>query len=301
MAFPYVTDLLNALLGTHWQLAIPTFGVLVATAIIVATQVARRETKRLATIGALPPNAESIVSDLALVSALAGLVGARLFHILDHAPEFMANPAAFIFTRSGFSIYGGLLLGAIAGALFLKSRKVPLAPMLDATAPSLMLGYAIGRLGCQLAGDGDWGIAADMALRPAWLPDWLWAQTYHGNILGVVIPAPGVYPTPIYESAAAFALFGVLWALRSHRQRAGYLFALYLLLAGFERLLIEKIRINPEHVVLGVRLTQAEAISCVLILAGLLGALVKSTGNRLWPRVLLAVGVLTALSACAPL
>jgi phosphatidylglycerol:prolipoprotein diacylglycerol transferase len=93
----------------------------------------------------------------------------------------------------------------------------------------------------------------------------------------------------------------VLWALRSHRQRAGYLFALYLLLAGFERLLIEKIRINPEHVVLGVRLTQAEAISCVLILAGLLGALVKSTGNRLWPRVLLAVGVLTALSACAPL
>jgi phosphatidylglycerol---prolipoprotein diacylglyceryl transferase len=301
MSFPYVTDLLNAILGTDWHLPIPTFGILVAVAIIVATRVARIETTRLSMLGALPSATQSIVGDLALISALAGLVGARLFHILDHAAGFMADPAAFVFTRAGFSIYGGLLFGAVAGALFLKNRKVPLAPMLDATAPSLMLGYAVGRLGCQLAGDGDWGIAADMASKPAWLPDWLWAQTYHGNILGVVIPAPGVYPTPIYESAGALVLFGVLWALRSHGQRPGYLFAWYLLLAGFERLLIEKIRVNPEHLLLGVRLTQAEAISCVLIVAGLLGALATSTGRRLWPRVLLAIGVLTALSACAPL
>ena len=206
-----------------------------------------------------------------------------------------------IFSRAGFSIYGGLLFGIAAGVLFLKRRAVPIAPMLDATAPSLMLGYAVGRLGCQLAGDGDWGIASDMTLKPHWLPDWLWAQTYDGNIVGVVIPDPGVYPTPIYESAAAFVLFGVLWALRSDAQRPAYLFSVYLLLAGFERLLVEKIRINPQHDWLVVGVTQAEAISVLFVVAGLLGVLLTLTGRKRWPRILLAVGVVTALSACVPL
>jgi phosphatidylglycerol:prolipoprotein diacylglycerol transferase len=173
--------------------------------------------------------------------------------------------------------------------------------MLDAVAPALMLGYAIGRLGCQLAGDGDWGIPADMTLKPAWLPDWLWAQTYDGNIVGVAIPSPGVYPTPIYESAMALAMFGVLWLLRSEAHRAGYLFSVYLLLAGFERLLIEKIRINVEHSVLGVSLTQAEAISLLLIVAGSVGVLAKLRTRRSWARIAFAAGVLSALSACVPL
>jgi phosphatidylglycerol:prolipoprotein diacylglycerol transferase len=172
--------------------------------------------------------------------------------------------------------------------------------MLDAAAPALMLGYGIGRLGCQLAGDGDWGIAADMALKPGWLPDWLWAQTYAGNILGVVLPAPGVYPTPLYECAAALVLALVLQLVRSPRHRAGFVFSLYLLLAGFERLLIEKIRVNVEHDVLGMALTQAELISVVLIVAGLVGMLATLATRTLWVRILVSLGVLTALSACAP-
>jgi phosphatidylglycerol:prolipoprotein diacylglycerol transferase len=173
--------------------------------------------------------------------------------------------------------------------------------MLDATAPSMMLGYAVGRIGCQLAGDGDWGIASNMALKPTWLPNWLWAQTYDGNIAGVVIPEPGVYPTPIYESAAAFILFAVLLGLRSEVQRPTYLFSVYLIFAGFERLLIEKLRINPEHDWLGIQLTQAEAISVVLVVAGLLGVLLTLRGRRPWTRVLLVLGVATAVSACVPL
>jgi phosphatidylglycerol:prolipoprotein diacylglycerol transferase len=173
--------------------------------------------------------------------------------------------------------------------------------MLDATAPSMMLGYAMGRFACQLAGDGDWGIASNIALKPTWLPDWLWAQTYDGNIVGIVIPDPGVYPTPIYESAAAFMLFVVLLTLRSGVQRPGYLFSVYLIFAGFERLLIEKIRINTEHDWLGIQLTQAEAISVVLIVAGLLGVLFTLHGRRPWTRVRLALGVAAAASACVPL
>jgi phosphatidylglycerol:prolipoprotein diacylglycerol transferase len=301
MSFPYITDILNAILGTQWRLPIPTFGAVVAAAIVVAAGVARKEARRLEAVGRLPRSTQLMIPDLAVVSAVAGIVGARLFHIVDHYSDFAADPSAMIFSRAGFSIYGGLLFGIAAGALFLRRRAIPIVPMLDAVAPSLMLGYGIGRLGCQLAGDGDWGIAADVALKPGWLPDWLWAQTYHGNILGVVIPEPGVYPTPIYESAAALALFGVLWALRSEKQRPGYLFGVYLLLAGFERLLIEKIRINPHHDWLGLHLTQAEAVSILLVAAGLIGVLFTLTGRTPWPRLLLALGVVSALSACVPL
>jgi phosphatidylglycerol:prolipoprotein diacylglycerol transferase len=77
-----------------------------------------------------------------------------------------------ILTRTGFSIYGGLCFGIVVGVIFVKRRSVPVIPMLDATAPAMMLGYGIGRLGCEIAGDGDWGIAANMALKPSWLPDW---------------------------------------------------------------------------------------------------------------------------------
>jgi phosphatidylglycerol:prolipoprotein diacylglycerol transferase len=185
--------------------------------------------------------------------------------------------------------------------LLLRRHRLPIPAMLDALAPSLMLGYAIGRLGCQLSGDGDWGIAADMALKPGWLPDWWWAQTYDGNMLGVVIAQPGVYPAPLYESLAALLLFGVLWALRSLPLRPGHLFSLYLLLAGFERLLVEKIRVNPRHEWFGVALTQAEIISVLLILTGMLGLLVAARGRRLWPRIALATGIVAALSACVPL
>lgn len=132
------------------------------------------------------------------------------------------------------------------------------------------------------------------------MPIWLWAQTYEGNIVGAVIPSPGVYPTPIYESVMALCLFGVLWTLRCHGNRAGFLFSVYLLLAGFERLLIEKIRINLEYHLFGVSLTQAEAIAGLLVVAGLVGVLATLRTRYLWIRIAFCVGVLSALSACVP-
>ncbi|MFM9916883.1 MAG: prolipoprotein diacylglyceryl transferase family protein, partial [Rhizobacter sp.] len=78
-----------------------------------------------------------------------------------------------LLTRSGFSILGGLMFGIIAGVIYTVRAGLPPRTMSDAVAPAMMLGYAIGRLGCQISGDGDWGIAADPALKPAWLPTWL--------------------------------------------------------------------------------------------------------------------------------
>lgn len=300
MSFPYVTDAINALFGTHWHLPFPTFGIIVALAIVSATLVATRLVTQYEEVGKLPPHVHTLVTDMVLVSVLAGIVGARVFDILDNLDRFLANPLSMILTRSGFSIYGGLCFGIVAGVVFVKRRAVPIMPMLDATAPALMLGYGLGRLGCQIAGDGDWGITANMLVKPGWLPEWLWAQTYDGNIAGIIISPPGVYPTPIYELVMALAVFWALWRLRLHHHRAGYLFSTYLLLAGFERLLIEKIRVNTRYDVFGAHITQAEAISFLLVLAGLVGVLMTLRKQRWWTRVILGTGVLCALSACAP-
>jgi phosphatidylglycerol:prolipoprotein diacylglycerol transferase len=300
MSYPYVTDIANAILGTDWHLPIPTFGALVVSAIMIATRVARQEVERQERSGRLPRSTHAIVGDLALISAVAGIVGARVFHIADHPGQFIDSPASMIFSRSGFSIYGGLCFGIPAGILYLKRRSIPITPMLDAVAPAMMLGYGVGRLGCQLAGDGDWGVFANTALKPAWLPHWLWAQTYDGNILGVTIPAPGVYPTPLYEFLAALCVFVVLRAFRSPRHRPGYLFSVYLVLAGFERLLVEKIRVNVRHDLLGYSLTQAEVVSLAVIIAGFVGVLLALRTRAYW-KILFSLGVLSALSACAPL
>ena len=112
--------------------------------------------------------------------------------------------------------------------------------VMDAVAPALMVGYGVGRIGCQLSGDGDWGIA-NTAAQPDWwfLPDWMWAYTYPHNVLneGVRIAgcewqycyelSPAVYPTPFYETIMAFIIVGILWILRKRIKPAGTLFFVY--------------------------------------------------------------------------
>ena len=288
MSFPYLSDVIKALTGYDLPLRLPMFGLLVACAAIAAAACLRAELSRMAQdkrIGnairplkgidgthgwsEVPP--QEIVADLTVAVMLAGIVGARLFHILEHWDSFVASPWPMIFSRLGLSVFGGLILGALAGLVLVKRWKLAARPFFDAIAPALMLGYAIGRIGCQIAGDGDWGRASNMALKPDWLPTWLWAQTYDNNIFGEVIAAPGVYPTPIYETLMAALCFAVLWSLRKHRFKPGWLGALYLVLAGLERLAIEQIRVNPVFTVGGVHATQAEMIAVGITVAGLIG------------------------------
>ena len=255
MSFPFLSDLVKAVSGYDLPLPIPMFGIFVAIATLVAAGLLRRELERLhaaGRIGSVRLRAKSkdgtvtegnvapqdLVPDLTVVVMFAGIIGARMFHILEHTEQFAADPWPMIFSRSGLSIFGGLIVGTLAGLVCVWRWKLPLRPLLDAAAPAMMIGYAIGRIGCQVSGDGDWGSAANMALKPDWLPTWLWAQTYDNNIFGELIAAPGVYPAPIYESAMALVCFAVLWKLRKHPLRTGWLFSVYLLLAGIERLLI---------------------------------------------------------------
>ena len=285
MSFPYLSDALRAITGVNLPLPLPMFGLFVGLAVVVASICLKHEIRRLyatgkiglATIrggeanGSALMHPEATVTDLAFVTIMTGIVGARLFHILENLDQFILDPWGMIFTRSGLSIFGGLILGTMAGLICVRRWKLPLRPMLDAAAPAMMLGYAIGRVGCQVSGDGDWGTVANMVIKPNWLPTWLWAQTYENNVVGIFIPAPGVYPTPLYEVVMSLACFAILWCVRKHPFQAGWLFSMYLLFAGIERMLIEQIRINPVLSFAGLHATQAEFISIAIMLLGLAG------------------------------
>ncbi|GJI99578.1 hypothetical protein RugamoR64_01170 [Duganella rhizosphaerae] len=284
MSYPYLSDVIKAWTGYELPLPLATFGLFVALGALAAGALLRAELKRLYQAGRIGPARvrgreappQDVVSDLTMVVLVAGIFGARLFHILEHTDQFAADPMSMIFTRSGLSIFGGLIVGTLAGMVCVRRWRLPVRPLLDAAAPAMMIGYAIGRIGCQVSGDGDWGIAANMALKPDWLPTWLWAQTYDNNIYGELIALPGVYPTPIYETAMALLCFALLWALRKHAFRIGWLFSVYLMLAGVERLLIEQIRVNPLFNVAGLHATQAEIIAVTLIVLGAIGTLILS-------------------------
>jgi prolipoprotein diacylglyceryltransferase len=155
----------------------------------------------------------------------------------------------------------------------------------DATAPGLMLAYGTGRLGCHISGDGDWGIV-NTAPKPDWmgfLPDWFWTYNYPNNVINEGVPINGcvgnhcmvlpepVFPTPLYESIACILLFAVLWSFRKRIMIPGMLFAIYLIMNGVERFLIEKIRVNTQYHIGSLDITQAEIISMVLFVLGVVG------------------------------
>ena len=216
-----------------------------------------------------------IVSNLTFVAALSGFAGAKLFHHLEHFKEFFADPMVlFRDPFSGLTFFGGLIGGAIGVLWYAGKNGVPWKRMLDMGGPAMMLAYGVGRMGCHMSGDGDWGIE-NLAPKPAWLnwiPDWAWAYNYEGNVHGIILENP-VWPTPFYEVLMALALFVLLWSIRK-KFAPGVLFCVYLIFAGVERFLIEKIRVNPDYHFLGLNFTQAEMISFSFVLIGIVGIII---------------------------
>lgn len=223
------------------------------------------------------------LGDITIIAAISGVVGAKIFALIEDLPRFFADPVGTFFSGSGLAIYGGLIGGFIGVAWYARNKKIPLVPLMDAVAPALIIAYGVGRLGCQFSGDGDWGVVA--ASMPDWwfLPDWMWSQTYPHNVINEGIPiegcsdqycmqlAEGVYPTPLWEALGAFAIGGVLWGIRKRIAAPGVLFFIYVLLNGIERFFVEIIRINDQYNVLGIQLTQAQIIAIFLALIGLAG------------------------------
>lgn len=222
------------------------------------------------------------VGDIVIYAALFGFIGAKIFHNLENWNDFVKDPVGSLIAFSGLTFYGGLICAGIAIILYARSKKIKVVHLCDAMAPTMMLAYALGRIGCQVSGDGDWGIV-NLHPKPfGWLPNWMWAYQYPHNVIGEGVAIPGcagqycnqlpmpVYPTPFYEIVVCLILFFVLWALRKRIKIPGQLFGLYLIFNGVERFFIEKIRVNTKYELLPFKPTQAEIISLVLVLAGIL-------------------------------
>lgn len=225
------------------------------------------------------------MGNITVVAAITGLLGAKIFDHMEHWDDFIQNPlGAFLDPFSGLAFYGGLIMGTAGVLWYARKVNIHWRHMLDVGGPAMLLAYGVGRIGCHMSGDGDWGIVNRIP-NPGWLPDWLWAYTYPNNVAQICDPETGygcaegirpvlsspVWPTSMYEAMLGVLLFVVLWNMRKHIKVPGVLFSIYLLMTGFERFWIEKIRVNAVYQIAGMEITQAEVISVALMLLGAFG------------------------------
>jgi phosphatidylglycerol:prolipoprotein diacylglycerol transferase len=221
----------------------------------------------------LDPN---IANNITLIALLAGVVGSKILYLIENWSSFVIDPAGMTFNPGGLTFYGGFLLAAGSIYVYGRNKNISFFTIGDAIAPGLMLGYGIARLGCHLAGDGDYGF-------PTTLP---WGTDYsHGTYPpsiafkdfpeitsrfpgGIVPNTIPCHPTPVYEFIICALMCWFLWRIRKETIPVGKLLSIYLLLAGIERFVIEFLRPNP-RIFMG--LSEAQLIALILVAIGIFG------------------------------
>lgn len=218
--YPYLVEI--------GPLKIASYGTMVALAFLTSFYVLKKELERKGM------DAE-LASSLITAELIGGLIGAKLYYVLFEIPpsQTWGQILRILFSGSGLAWYGGVVLATLTGMWVVRRHRVPLVPILDATAPALAIGYAIGRIGCQLAGDGCYGIPTDLP----------WGMAYPNGVVPTLVK---VHPAPVYETLTGLAIFGLLWRTRKHLSQPGLSFCLYLVLAGLGRFLVEFIRRSPK-------------------------------------------------------
>ena len=239
-------------------LNLPTFGLMVATGLLVASYILQADFRR-----------RGIRADAFLIigiAGLAGIVGARLYHVFESPSEFFANPWPQLISRFGFAWFGGFLGGLVALLILSRREKIPTLTFLDACSPAATVGYAIGRIGCLLSGDGDYGV-------PTNLP---WGMRFPNGVVPTTetcvqqgwLADCRVHPTPIYEFVVWMLIAYVLWRIGAYvlqqKKSAGLVFCGYLVFTGIARFLVEIIRLNPRSF-FGMSNAQAASAASVLL------------------------------------
>jgi phosphatidylglycerol---prolipoprotein diacylglyceryl transferase len=249
-------------------LTLYTFGAMMAVAFLVGGFVVAVGLERK---GYDPEHAWSIL----FWAAVGGIVGSRLLVIFDDFGAFLDRPIEYLISGSGFIWYGGLVGGAVTVTIYVLRKGIRWLAAVDAVAPGLALGHAIGRIGCQVSGDGDWGTATSLP----------WAMAYPEAVIGwsAWVQANGlpadvrVHPAPVYETIAYSVIFLVLWTIRDRNPREGTLFWTYLLLSSVARFAVETVRVEP---VVALGLTQAQWFAIVIaIVASALLAFSSTRGS----------------------
>jgi phosphatidylglycerol---prolipoprotein diacylglyceryl transferase len=226
-------------------ISIKTFGVMFALGFLACGAVVARRLREM-------DKPVDWAYEIVFAALVGGVVGARAYYVIQNYGQVKHNLIGSVFSGSGLVWYGGAIGGAIGVTLWMRWRGALELRMFDMCATALALGYAVGRIGCQVSGDGDYGIRSSLP----------WAMGYpHGTV--PTAPGVRVQPTPIYETIAMAIVAWWLWRMRD-RFRPGVLFAFYLFFAGLERLLVEFVRRN-HRVVAGLTAPQLESIALMII------------------------------------
>lgn len=229
-----------------------SFGLMVALALFVGVVRLSMSFQRK---GIDPKLAERYVT----AAGLSGLLGARLWYIGENWTSLRHDLSSALFASAGFTFYGGFIIAAIVVYLLARRDGTNVATLCDCLGPSLALGYAVGRLGCQLSGDGDYGSATNS----------FWGMSYATGIVPT-LAGERVYPTPLFESTISLLIVFILsYVEKSESVFTGRFqrFGLYLTLISLERVFVEMLRINPA-VLWG--LSEAQVIGCVFFMCGVL-------------------------------
>lgn len=250
---------------------ITSFGVFMLLSFLTAGYVLRAELNR---VGEDPDKAW----DFVFMAVVGGIVGAKGYYVLLNWEQLLADPVGSILARGGLVWYGGFLLATALVIWEIRRQKMSVPAVADLVAPALALAYAVGRIGCFMVGD-DWGLPTDSWVGvkfPRGTPattvqniEQMFGITVDPALIeehGQVIP---VHPTQLYEVGLSTLIFFVLWRIRDHRHRKGWLFLLWLVLAGFERFLVEFVRAKDDRF-FGV-LTLAQMISLGIVAFGMVG------------------------------
>jgi phosphatidylglycerol---prolipoprotein diacylglyceryl transferase len=235
-----------------WPHAIPTFGLMLWLAAVTGGLVLERSFRRARI------SADAI--GMVMITVVAGIIGAKLWHVLDTPEELREQGWRVLWDTAGFAWFGGLVFGITALVLQGIAAKIGALRTLDLASPAAAIGYGIGRIGCFLSGDGCYG-------KPTTLP---WGMSFPN---GIVRTYERVHPTPLYELGAALLIGAWLWVRGGKQRPTGSILAEYLILTGAARFLVEFVRRNP-HVFLG--LTNAQLASAGSVVAGVILLLVVS-------------------------
>ena len=261
---------------------ITSFGMMMFLAFMAAGLVHRSEMRRQG-LGS------EITWDLLFMAVVGGILGAKLYYMLLNFPRLIEDPAGLIFARGGLVWYGGFLGGVALVIWQIRKLKLDLPSQADMIAPGLALAYSVGRIGCFLVGDdwgrptGSWvGIAFPRGAPPTRVD--IIEREFGIQVdpeliarFGDIVP---VHPTQLYEVGLSFLIFLYLWSIRKHRHAKGWLFAVWLSLAGTERFLVEFFRAKDDRF-FGF-LTLAQVISLILVLVGVMG-IFRLRGSRAIP------------------
>ena len=260
--YPVIFDFGNiSIFGREFNLVVNSYGFMLMTAFYTCYFVLSKDMRRL-------KYDDHIASDIIVWAAIGGILGAKIYYLLENFDRVLADPSGMIFSGAGLVFLGGLIGGTIAVSYVFKKNDMEWLSSADIVAPLLILGYAIGRIGCLLVGD-DYGLPTTMPWGmsfPNGLPPSTYSifQTYYPwvDLSGFDPGVLKVHPTQIYEATIGLILFVFLYKKRLSVSVPGTLFFLYLFLAGLERFFMEFIRTNPKYFLI---FSGAQLISLIMI------------------------------------